>query len=213
MAYLSVPTRHGNLFQSDKSFAKTAKRIFERKRAQKAGEYLNRNTRDSFVDDDQRVIINVGGTFFKTRKTTLRNVPNTKLSDLDQMSEHYDKIYDEYYFDRNPYLFDYILDYYRTGSMHIPRNICSVHIREELRFWGLGDGCISECCSKYYFDELDENTTFEYIKDEFYSLHNIADIQDEEKPKQTKFQKFKEKAWIFIDHHGSSKAAKVTNLS
>ncbi|KAL4223345.1 Potassium voltage-gated channel subfamily B member 1 [Mactra antiquata] len=209
MSFLSVPPRHGNLFQSDKSFARTAQRIFERKRAQKAGEYLNRNTRDRNIDDDDKVVINVGGTIYKSRKTTLRNVPGTKLSELNEASEHYDRNNNEYYFDRNPFLFSYILDYYRSGAMHIPRNICSIYTREELRFWGLGDGCISECCSKYYFDELDDNTTFEYIKDEFYSLQSNIDTQSEEMLKQSPFQRFRQRAWVFIDNHGSSMAAKI----
>ena len=51
MAYLSVPTRPG-LFANDKSA-----KIFEQKRAQRAEEYFNRNTRKSFEDDAEHVIL------------------------------------------------------------------------------------------------------------------------------------------------------------
>ncbi|WAR01556.1 KCNAW-like protein [Mya arenaria] len=177
MAYLSVPTRPG-LFQNEKS-----EKIFEQKRAKRAEEYFNRNTRKSFADDAEHVILNIGGRIFKTRKTTLRNVPGTKLSTLDENSEYYNGELNEYFFDRNPFVFEYILDYFRTGSMHIPRTICALQIRDELKFWELGAGCISECCRKFYFDELDDFTTYELIKDEFYSLPTLTE--------------FRRMAWIF----------------
>jgi len=164
MSYLSVPTRHG-LLQNEKSA-----KIFELKRLQKAEEYLNRATRKSYEDDSEHVFINIGGTVFKTRKSTLRNVPGTKLSRLNVKSKEFNADQNEYFFDRNPFLFAYILDYYRTGTMHIPRSVCAQKIKDEIKFWELGDGCISECCRKYYFDEQGGFTTYELIKDEFYSL-------------------------------------------
>lgn len=176
MSYLSVPTR-GSLFQNDKVSQKITnwKKLTEIKRVQKAEEYLNRHLRESRIDDDDHVVLNIGGTIFKTRKATLRNVPGTKLSSLDESSSNYDKLLGQYYFDRNPFMFNFILDYYRTGSMHLPSKICSNLIREELKYWDLGDGCISECCSKSYFDELDANTTYELIKAEFYSLPTYSE--------------------------------------
>lgn len=171
MSYLSVPTR-GSLFQTDKVSQKLQnwKKVSEIKRAKRVEEYLSRQLRKSLFDDDEHVILNIGGEIFKTRKSTLRNVPGTKLSTLDQKSPHFNSVLGEYYFDRNPFLFSFILDYYRSGTMHLPPRMCSNLIREELNFWDLGDGCISECCRKPYFDELDENTTYELIKAEFYSL-------------------------------------------
>ena len=176
MAYLSVTPR-GSLFQNDKVSQKIQswKKLSELKRVQRTEEYLNRHLRKSCLDDNEHVSINVGGTLFKTRKSTLRNVPETKLSNLDEKCSNYDSMLDEYFFDRNPFLFSYILDYYRTGTMHLPNKVCSNLIREELQFWDLGDGCISECCRKTYFDELDANTTFELIKAEFFSLPTFSD--------------------------------------
>lgn len=206
MAYLSVPTRHGSLFQHDKSAA----RVFERKRAQKEDEYNNRLTRKSLIDDADQVTINVGGKLFKTRKSTLRNVPGTKLANLDESSEHYDRLQREYFFDRNPFLFVYILDFYRYGSMHLPRNVCATSIREEIKFWELGDGCISECCRKFYFDELDDYTTYELIKDEFYSLPTYTgNSSDCRMTIESRLQELRRRAWVFIDNHESSISAKV----
>lgn len=144
-------------------------RLREQKRAHKTEEFLNRHTRKSSEDDDEQVTLNIGGQIFKTTKSTLKNVPGTKLSNLNKDCEIYDKELKEYFFDRNPIVFPFILDFYRTGTMHIPRNLCASKIKDELKFWDLGDGCIAECCRKIYFDELDDFTTYQIIKAEFYS--------------------------------------------
>ena len=209
MAYLSVPTRRGSMFQNETSTHK----LRLQKLAEKTEEYNSRHTRPSANDDQEHVTINVGGEIFITRRSTLRNVPSTLLASLTEDDEHFPDDMQQYYFDRNPFLFQYILDYYRTGRMHLPRHICSTSIKDELKFWGLGDGCISECCRKYYFDELDEYTTYELIKAEFYNLPTYSSEEGsvDSRRKETRFQKFRRKAWVFIDNHESSLMAKVRN--
>ena len=208
MAYLGLPSRRGSLFQTDKS----THRLLQAKLQQKTEEYYNRHTRAATADDEEKLTLNIGGKIFTTRRTTLRNVPGTKLADLNPSDrEHYDTVKDEYFFDRNPALFGFILDYYRYGEMHIPRNICTRAIKDELNFWGLKDGCISECCRKFYFDTLDEFATYEMVKAEFYSLPTYVTLSPSTMKVQRKsaWSRFREKAWVFIDNHESSLLAKV----
>ena len=208
MAYLAVSTRRGSLFQNDKS----AHRILQAKLQQKTEEYYNRHTRPNSADDEDKVTLNIGGKRFTTRKSTLRNVPGTKLAMLDRSyQDHYDHINDEYFFDRNPAAFGFILDYYRYGTMHIPRNICTRAVKDELAFWGLKDGCISECCRKFYFDSLDEFATYEMVKAEFYCLPTYVAMSPSSMKVhgESAWSRFREKAWVFIDNHESSFSAKV----
>lgn len=89
----------------------------------------------------EQVSFNVGGTRFTTTWETLQRVPGTKLSGLygeDRRAE--------YYFDRNPSVFGCILDYYRTGVIHLPENVCGNQIREELAFWEISPNLVSRCC-------------------------------------------------------------------
>ena len=208
MAYLAVPTRRGSLFQTDKS----AHRIFQAKLQQKTEEYYNRHIRANSADDDEKVTLNIGGKRFTTRKSTLRNVPGTRLAHLDHSDqEHYDHAKDEYFFDRNPAMFGCILDYYRFGTMHIPRDICTRAVKDEMKFWDLKDGCISECCRKFYFDSLDEYATYEMVKAEFYCLPTYVSQSPSNMKIHGKsaWSNFREKAWVFIDNHESSLGAKV----
>ncbi|XP_074596543.1 potassium voltage-gated channel protein Shaw-like [Brevipalpus obovatus] len=95
-------------------------------------------TYNRVVDNQEnRVILNVGGIRFETYRTTLRKIPATRLSRLTESLANYDPVLNEYFFDRHPGVFAQILNYYRTGKLHYPTNVCGPLFEEELEFWGL----------------------------------------------------------------------------
>ena len=49
----------------------------------------------------------------------------------------------EYFFDRHPGVFGQILNYYRTGKLHYPTDVCGPLFEEELEFWGLDANQVS----------------------------------------------------------------------
>ena len=66
-----------------------------------------------------RIIINVGGVKYETFKSTLRSIPDTRLSWITEAQGHnpdYDPATGEFFFDRHPGIFNMILNYYRTGQ-------------------------------------------------------------------------------------------------
>ena len=50
---------------------------------------------------NDRVTINIAGFQYKTRKETLERYPDTLLGNAEDLSEYYDEVEEEYYFDRN----------------------------------------------------------------------------------------------------------------
>ena len=65
------------------------------------------------------VTLNVGGTKFMTRREHFKAWPECLLGkELTADSPHYNRITGEFMFDRNPAIFQYILDYYRTGEFN-----------------------------------------------------------------------------------------------
>jgi len=88
-------------------------------------------------DAAKRVVLNVGGLRHETNKATLKKIPATRLSRLTEALANYDAILDEYFFDRHPGVFAQILNYYRTGKLHYPTDVCGPLFEQELEFWGL----------------------------------------------------------------------------
>ena len=91
----------------------------------------------------RKININVGGEKHSPYVSTLQNVPDSPLSwiikeefrsDLDYDSEE-----DVYYFDRHPGIFSAVLNYFQTGKLHCPRDVCGPMFQEELNYWGIDE--------------------------------------------------------------------------
>ena len=111
----------------------------------------------------ERVRINVGGCVYVTTKSTLMKHPNSLLAKLSTDDPNYDTKMEEYYFDRNHSIFEFVLEYYRTGFLHIPKGVCQVLVRTEFSFWGLDVNCIASCCLTDYHDHDMENAALKVI--------------------------------------------------
>uniref|UniRef100_A0A3Q3AJ67 Potassium voltage-gated channel, Shaw-related subfamily, member 2 n=1 Tax=Kryptolebias marmoratus TaxID=37003 RepID=A0A3Q3AJ67_KRYMA len=121
-------------------------------------------------DDNERIILNVGGTRHETYKSTLKTLPGTRLallasdsdidSVLDQLQQvpgfiEYNARTNEYFFDRHPGVFAYVLNYYRTGKLHCPADVCGPLFEEELSFWGIDETDVEPCCWMTYRQHRD----------------------------------------------------------
>ena len=75
---------------------------------------------DDSGDDggDHRILLNVGGVRHETHVSTLRTIPNSRLSRLAEMHLDGGGGRQEYFFDRHPAVFNSIIDFYRTGGYH-----------------------------------------------------------------------------------------------
>lgn len=98
----------------------------------------------SGANSSNRVILNVGGVRHETYKSTLKKIPATRLSRLTEALANYDPLLNEYFFDRHPAVFAQVLNYYRTGKLHYPVDVCGPLFEEELQFWGLDSNQV--CC-------------------------------------------------------------------
>ncbi|XP_012944267.1 potassium voltage-gated channel subfamily C member 3 [Aplysia californica] len=108
----------------------------------------------SFIQSDPsaRVTFNVGGVVFQTSEATVKKSTNDsfKLADPEFLNSYYDAKRKEYFFDRDPEVFRSVLNYWRTGSLHLPSTMCGPQIKEELDFWGLKELDLEPCCWHHY---------------------------------------------------------------
>ncbi|XP_057364812.1 potassium voltage-gated channel protein Shaw-like [Daphnia carinata] len=173
------------------------------------------------MDGENRIILNVGGFRFETYRTTLKKIPATRLSRLTEALANYDPVLNEYFFDRHPGVFAQILNYYRTGKLHYPTNVCGPLFEEELEFWGLDANQVEPCCWMTYTVHRDTQTTL--------AILDKLDIETD-KPSQEEvarrfgyeeayhkgrlnwWQKTKPKIWSLFDEPYSSNSAKIVGL-
>ncbi|XP_027766106.1 potassium voltage-gated channel subfamily C member 1-like, partial [Empidonax traillii] len=106
-----------------------------------------------------KVVINVGGVRHETYRSTLQTLPGTRLAGLAEPGAaarfDYDAGAGEFFFDRHPAVFAYVLNYYRTGKLHCPADVCGPLFEEELAFWGIDETDVEACCWMNYRQHRD----------------------------------------------------------
>ena len=66
-------------------------------------------------------------------KTLLFDLKILNLCDAFSLEEN------EYYFDRHPRTFNCILNFYRTGKLHVLDELCVMDFYQELEYWKIDD--------------------------------------------------------------------------
>lgn len=146
----------------------------------------------------KKLIINISGQRFEMIRQALDKFPDTLLGSTNR-ELFYDEENQEYFFDRDPDLFRHILNFYRTGVMHYPRNECLTSYDEELKFFGVLPDFIGACCYEDYRDRKRENA--ERLSD--YKILVKLDT-NEPQPKTAR-----ERLWRALEHPHTSTAASV----
>nr|XP_046153318.1 potassium voltage-gated channel subfamily D member 2-like [Oncorhynchus gorbuscha] len=105
---------------------------------------------------DGLILLNVSGQKFQTWRNTLERYPDTLLGSTEREFFFHEET-NEYFFDRDPDIFRHILNFYRTGKLHYPRQECISAYDEELSFFGIIPEIIGDCCYEEYKDRRREN--------------------------------------------------------
>ncbi|KAI6230229.1 hypothetical protein M3Y99_01090200 [Aphelenchoides fujianensis] len=104
-----------------------------------------------------------------------------------------------YYFQRSPQAFEAVFQYYATGVVHRPPEVCPSAFLNELEFWRLPAGCVGSCCSEVVPKERTEEPAEEKIDDTTFDNLLLGPLR--------------RRMWTFLERPGSSFQAKAFELS
>ena len=159
----------------------------------------------SMSEKIETIKINVGGRLFITKERTLQRHPGTKLANIRDTCDFFDKSRKEYYFDRNPLIFQSILDYYRTGKLHFGTNVCADQIREALEFWEIPSSNMGPCCWKHFCKVYSDLKTVAIIEEHFLKPRNSSLGWT-----SSSAARLKDRVWDILEHPKTSKLAMVS---
>lgn len=133
----------------------------------------------------QRMVINISGQTFETTAETLSRCPETRLGKLVDDDR---AVSASYFFPQDSDVFREILNFYQTGDLHCPKNICLSSFLTQLEFWEISPSLISECCSQQLRDEEDIQHQFGFFDRRV--SHSITELN--------RLTNFRYQLWCFL---------------
>uniref|UniRef100_A0A8C6SD87 Delayed-rectifier potassium channel regulatory subunit KCNS1 n=1 Tax=Neogobius melanostomus TaxID=47308 RepID=A0A8C6SD87_9GOBI len=178
--------------------------------------------------EDGLVHVNVGGLKRSLCSSTLKKFPDTRLGkllscdsedDILQVCDDYDVQQKEFYFDRNPGLFPYVLHFYQTGKLHVMEELCIFSFCQEIEYWGINEFFLDSCCSYRYHDRKLESSRHHSWDDESdassidTSVDEISDLyRDMQHFQEVRYGNVRKCLWLTLENPGYSIPSKLFSL-
>ncbi|KAM8827255.1 potassium voltage-gated channel subfamily V member 1 [Synchiropus picturatus] len=120
-------------------------------------------------EDLDLFIINVGGSRYLLSRELLTSHPDTRLGRLArsgrdcalQWCDDADLLQNEFFFDRSSQAFRYVMNFYRTGHLHVMEEQCQLSFLQEIQYWGIDELAIDPCCQERCHRHKEQKATLD----------------------------------------------------
>uniref|UniRef100_A0A3Q2YFD6 Delayed-rectifier potassium channel regulatory subunit KCNS1 n=1 Tax=Hippocampus comes TaxID=109280 RepID=A0A3Q2YFD6_HIPCM len=169
------------------------------------------------------VHVNVGGLRHSLRCSTLNKFPDTRLGkllecrseeDILQVCDDYDVQQKEFYFDRNPGLFPYVLHFYQTGKLHVMEELCVFSFSQEMEYWGIEEFFLDSCCSfRYHERKLGTRRRISWDGDSDDEMRHPRQSLELQHFAEVRYGGARQRLWLTLENPGYSLPSKLFSVA
>ncbi|XP_067094625.1 potassium voltage-gated channel subfamily V member 1 [Osmerus mordax] len=159
-------------------------------------------------------IINVGGSRYVLSQELLASYPETRLGKLAlstrdsalELCDDADFLENEFFFDRNSQTFQYVMNYYRTGHLHVREELCVVSFLQEIEYWGIDEVQIHPCCRDRYYRRKELKESMDVHREA------KADDSEDEDFSGAACPAYRRQLWDVLEKPDSSRTARTFGM-
>ena len=181
------------------------------------------NKNETSKAKSKRAIFNIRGIKYEIPLNSLDKLPNSRLGKIktaiesitdndknpfDDLCDDYDTKANEFYFNRDPYIFNMILNYYSSDKLHIENGHCPYLFSDELAYWKLDEFSLNDCCDNKHWKEKESIDSSLQNEKEILIKYNKRDRFG-----NYLFPRLRERIWIFLEEPDSSWYARVNCIN
>jgi hypothetical protein len=123
--------------------------------------------------------------------------------ELIRLCDDYDTSNGEFFFDRHPRSFTSVINFYRTGKLHLVDDICVISFHDDLVYWGIDEYYLELCCQNRYHQKK------EHVLEEMKKEVELLKVEKAETFGEHCCPNTRRKIWDLVEHPHTSKAARV----
>ena len=124
---------------------------------------------------------------------------------MDDLCDDHDLKSNEFYFNRDPFIFKLIYQFYTHGKLHIDDKSCISLVIDELKYWGIESTFLSDCCREKFYSKKDA------LEEQLKNEKEIIDKYNHKEDFGKIMPKLREKIWILLENPASSWMSVVWN--
>lgn len=147
------------------------------------------------------------GRLARLRKSTVPASRPMPHDELIRLCDEYDLSKGEFFFDRHPRSFTSVINFYRTGKLHLVDDICVISFHDDLVYWGIDEYYLELCCQNKYHQKK------EHVLEEMKKEVELLNVEKGESFGEHCFPNARRRIWDLFEHPHTSKAARVRSPS
>jgi hypothetical protein len=164
----------------------------------------------------RRIILNVGGIRHEVLWKTLERMPKSRLGklryaknvkEIEELCDDYSVEEAEFFFDRSPRSFSSVLNFYRTGKLHLVEDMCVLSFHDDLCYWGINEFYLETCCQHKYHQKK------EIVMEEIRKEEDLLKERIDDEQFGDCFPVMRKKVWDLMEKPQTSVYARVKILN